>query len=767
MPQPPYDRLQVFRVDATEEFHRILWIDSCPDEALRYVVIRLDGPLQMPVWISTATLAANIAELGWTATDENPFRFSFRSDADLPKDPETRQRYLASQQSKLRFVRLVTALGRDAFIGRLREARIKEIRRDKKAKSAPQTNGTNGANGAPPSATAIREWLILFWRSGEDPAALSPRFNQRGRKPYSVSLAKKGARQQGKPGPKRKSTDVNGAWGCGLDATDFANLQKGAREFLFTSNGRHLTHGRRLPWRQAHKKTLAEFFTTSTRTERDEAGNAVRVKIMRLPSQRPVLAQFRTAAMADADLAKRIRQIEGERKYNTSYRPLPGSSLDLAQAPGAVFQIDWARARVWLVSRAGGKPIGFPYVFFVVDCFSRMIVGAYVTLEYPDYRAAAMALLEAMSDKVKFAARYGVDLKPEDWPCQHQPAKILNDGGELASKLADYVPEGIADLATAPAYRPDLKGLVERVFGISKAGLFEWQSGAAPPERPEDAPDPRTGARMTIDEFNAILIRWVVFEHNRNWKSKMVRPVEAMREGIDPVPLDLWNWGIKRLSGRLRHLPRAELIPRLMPRMDARVTRRGIEVGVARYFSDSSLLRRLIHEASLRGKATPIKVPADPNNTNEIFLINPNAKGGFETIPIAFYSPYKGMTFREVREQQQAEEERCKYHLGPQGANAVEEERRRQERTAAAEDQRINKLVTETEKLAGSANLRPAESKAIEIKAQLDQERAVNATVPSPKPINGAQPQEPAGASKPIADRLGLLRRLNPPDKDP
>jgi hypothetical protein len=767
MPQSPYDRLQVFRVDGTEEFHRILWVDHYPDETLRYVLIRLDGPLQMPVWICTGTLAANIAELGWTATDENPFKFSFRSEADLPKDPKTRQRYLSSQQFKLRFVRLVTALGRDAFISRLREARIREIRRDKKAKTAPQTNGTNGAKGALPSASALREWLVLFWRSGEDPAALFPRFNQRGRKPYAVTLNKKDAQPKGKPGRKRKYADANGAWGCDLDGADWGNLQKGARKYLFVAHGRHLTRGRRLPWRQAHKSTLAEFFSVSTRNVRDGAGNAIRVQTMRPPSQRPTLAQFRTAALSDTDLAKRIRQVEGDRAYNTRFRPLPGSSLDIAQAPGAVFQVDWMLAKIWLVSRVDRKPCGWPYVFFVIDCYSRMIVGVYVTFEYPDYRTGAMALLETMSPKVAFAARYGIKLSPDDWPCHHQPDRILNDGGELASKLADFVPEGLSDLATAPAYRPDLKGLVERLFGVSKAGLIEWQSGAAPSDKPDDAPDPSKTSSLTIEEFTGDLIRWVVFEHNRNCISKMVRPIEAIREGVDPIPIQLWNWGIKRLTGRLRRMPRTELIPRLMPRLDAQVTRRGIEITGVRYFSDSALLQRLVHEASLRGKATPIKVACDPNNTNEIFLINPQAKGGFETIPIVANSPYTGMTFEEVRKQRKAEEERRKYLQGIQGVTAVDEERLRQKRTTEAQHERDKKTAASAETPSSPAAQTPAESKAGEISAQLEQERAANATVPSPEPTNGAQRQPSEGVSKPIARRVLRLLQLNPPDENP
>ena len=766
MSQLPFDRLQVFRVGTTGEYHRILWVDDSPEGPHRYAIIRLDGPLRLPRWITSADLAANIAQSGWTATDENPFRFSFRSEADLPENPNIRQRYLESWKSKLRCVRMVTELGRDAFIGRCREARIQEIRLMGKAKPGGEFGDPNGDNGACMSAGAIRKWLILFWRSGEDPASLFPRHNQRGRKPYSVSFADKGARPKVKPGRKRKAPGENGALGCDLDPVKWKNLIKGAQEFLFKPNGRHFTHGRRLPWRYAHKATLAKHFSTSVRIDHDNDGNALRVQAAFGPAQWPTLAQFRTAALSGHDLPKRIKQVVGERAYKTSFRPIPGSSFDIARAPGSVFQVDWMVAKIWLASQIDGGPCGRPHVFFVIDVYSRMIVGVYVTFEDPMYRTGAMALVEAMSDKVAFAARYGVTLKPEDWPCQHAPNQILNDGGELAAKLGDYVPGGVCDLVTVPAYRPDLKGIVERCFGVGSAGLIEWQRGAASASRPDDAPDPRRTSSLTIGKFTHDLVRWVVFEHNRHPITKITLPIEAQREGVDPVPIELWNWGIRRLSGRPRHLPRTDLIPRMMPRIEAQVTRRGIELEGARYFSDSGFLQTLVHQAALTGRAITLEVAHDPNNTNEIYLINPKAENQFETIPIVPGSPYAGMTFKEARRQMKELEDRVKYLQGVRGTIGVEEERMRQERGAEADRERDEKQAAAANGSFHPAATDQAERKAEEIKMQQDEERMANATAPCPGSVSSAQDQPSAGATKPIANRVLRLRSPDSQEED-
>lgn len=545
MDAPLFDRLQVFQVGDTDIYWRLLWTDLMEGRSLRHAIIPLNGPPHLPYWIRSEDLIRRIEQLAWRPIERNPYPFAYRNEADLDDLAlETREKYLEIKRRKTAVIQPVITLNRDAFIPSCREASIQTIT----------------ARESMPAESTIRLWLNEFWRAGEDPACFFPKFAQRGRRRYTEVFAKKPkctaarsntakdtAASVARSGRRRAHADVNGAWGCDLTAEDWRRLKLGAKKYLFVP-GRHFKRGRRLPYKKAHQRTLADYFTNKTVIQRDSDGHDLKITESRPPTEWPSIEQFVTACWSDQEIADLIKRVEGERAYLSSHRNLPGSSLDIAEGPGAVYQIDWMQAKIWLVNRVDGTVCGRPYVYFVTDTFSRMIVGIYVTFEPPSYRTAAMALLEAMSDKVEFAARYGVILQPKDWPCHHIPDLILHDGGEIASRLSDYVPFKLADLATAPPYRAELKAIVEKRFGLSGIGCIEWLTGASIKDLPQDAPDPKTKATLTIEDFTAQLIRWCVFEHNQQWVRRMDRTAEALIEGIDPIPLVLPSSQIPRQS---------------------------------------------------------------------------------------------------------------------------------------------------------------------------------------------------------------------------
>ncbi len=53
-----------------------------------------------------------------------------------------------------------------------------------------------------------------------------------------------------------------------------------------------------------------------------------------------------------------------------------------------------------LVSSVTGKPLGKPWVTFLVDAFSRRILSAYLTFDPPSYRSCMM---EKRSARIKAA----------------------------------------------------------------------------------------------------------------------------------------------------------------------------------------------------------------------------------------------------------------------------------------------------------------------------------------------------------------------------
>lgn len=628
--------------------HRILWIDELEGKQLRCVIIRISHKLEMPVWMNVPDVQRLLDAGDWKPVDYNPFRFTFHNEGDLPEDVEKRRIYVAIKEQRHEAVQAVVKLGRDAFFPSLRARRVDEI-----CSMPDQREDKSGAI----KRQSVRDALILYWQSGGVPAALYPRFTLRGRK----SLAEKFKEMEDagdtavvvkRPGRRRTRKDDNGSLGCDLTAGDWQNLVKGASEFLFVRRAEE--RGRGLPWRRALRETLAKYFDDMVIKTTDETGRTMEVTKKRPSVNRPTLQQFKTAARSHRDIAQKLTALGGSRDFQTNQRPVSSDSREMAEHPGALFQIDWMLADIWLVSELDRRtPVGRPFVYFVLDTFSRIVTGVYTTFEYPSYRTGAMALLEAMSPKPEFAKRYGVDLALGQWDCEHVPDMVIHDGGELASRLGDHVPTEVSDLATAPPYRPDLKGVVERSFRIAGVETIQWLDGSVWKPGIEDAPDPTKTCALTLTEFTRLIIRLVVDVMNPRWISKKALPIEAHHDGIGACPNDLWKWGRQRMSGALGKRPRHQLLPGLLPReMATVVPRKGLNLnGVVFFREDLPDLQELISRAAPQIKgvnAQEVQVAYDPNSTAEVFLVGQH--GRFDRIPLSKVSQeYSGLTFREVK----------------------------------------------------------------------------------------------------------------------
>ena len=79
-----------------------------------------------------------------------------------------------------------------------------------------------------------------------------------------------------------------------------------------------------------------------------------------------------------------------------------------------------------------------------------------------------MALANAMNDKVKFCAEYGISITKDDWPCSGVPGAYLADRGEMVSKSAETLINALnVRIENAPPYRGDMKGIVEQYFNTT------------------------------------------------------------------------------------------------------------------------------------------------------------------------------------------------------------------------------------------------------------------------------------------------------------
>ncbi|GHV40576.1 hypothetical protein FACS189490_05970 [Clostridia bacterium] len=212
--------------------------------------------------------------------------------------------------------------------------------------------------------------------------------------------------------------------------------------------------------------------------------------------------------------------------------------------------------------------IGRPVIYFIIDVFSRMVTGMYVGLEGPSWAGAMMALANAMNDKVKYCAEYGIAITPEEWPCYGVPGAILGDRGEMESKSAETMINTLnVRVENAPPYRGDMKGIIEQYFNTTnEIALTRLPGHVKPDARERGGKDYRLDAKLDIQQLTKILIQCVLHHNNHHLLETYERTTDMITDGVVPIPLEIWGWGIAHLSGALRSFPEDKIKTRAYAR---------------------------------------------------------------------------------------------------------------------------------------------------------------------------------------------------------
>ncbi len=279
---------------------------------------------------------------------------------------------------------------------------------------------------SPPPRESIIAWMTRYWQRGMTKNALVPDYDRCGGKGKPRDAAPHAAHT----GRLYKHTILTGEpAGIAITGDVLTILVKG---FVYYEKMRRKSFTEALNW------VWAMFFSLGVEVDKD---GTVIPQLM-APHERPTNRQFRYHydRYRKGDLTRSLKRTKGERAFNLRHRSLSGGgATQRANGPGALFLIDAFIGDLYLRSalafyhlRLIGRPIGY----YVVDVFSRMIVGISVELEGPSWFGMAGALENTASDKVAFCARYNITITPDMWPCQHLPDALLGDRGELISRNA-------------------------------------------------------------------------------------------------------------------------------------------------------------------------------------------------------------------------------------------------------------------------------------------------------------------------------------------
>lgn len=344
---------------------------------------------------------------------------------------------------------------------------------------------------------------------------------------------------------------------------------------------------------------------------------------LKVPSINTV--KIRIAKIDEAIAARRRLGTKAGDRYKASLGSIPDADWPLALA-----QMDHTILPVIIVDDVYRRPINRAWVTFIIDVFSRMILGMHLSLDAPSAMSAGLCMANALLRKDRLLE--SID-KPEFnafWPTYGAMDVIhVDNAREFRGDMLKYATkEYNIDLNLRPVKTPRYGAHVERLMGTFSETLKKVPGATF--SGPDEKGDYKAEdfAILTIDELEKWLISEICKYHIED------------HAGIGTSPLQKWEEGIVGTkTQRGRGLPDLFLNERklkidFMPFQERCISSNGVVINEVEYFSD--VLRSWIN---LRSKENPktnqkYRFRYDPRDISFIYFYD-------ETIGRYFEIPYR------------------------------------------------------------------------------------------------------------------------------
>jgi putative transposase len=338
---------------------------------------------------------------------------------------------------------------------------------------------------------------------------------------------------------------------------------------------------------------------------------------------------------------KRVKDV-----FRPKLKHLPNNDYPLA-----IIQVDHTPLQICLVDEVERKPIRDPYLTLVIDTYSRMVLGFFLTFDAPSTLSTGMALAHAFLPKEDYLRLQQVD---GEWPCWGYPDVVIVDN---AAELNGQMMHGARKmyrftLRDRPVGAANFGGHVESAF---KTFMYEFKNVPGtkfsnPVERGEY--DSEGHATFTIAEFEAYFTEFLVNDYHLR---------EHDGEGMNKsVPLEKWRQGIlegdKFPPTGLPDRPADPLAVRisLMP-FEMRVIEKGtVRLNNRKYHSRQLVLVGNRVNPTRSRDQRKFEVRFDPRNLSVVWLYDEESKQYIELHSLAIDErPISLWEDRAIRKQQE------------------------------------------------------------------------------------------------------------------
>ena len=340
----------------------------------------------------------------------------------------------------------------------------------------------------------------------------------------------------------------------------------------------------------------------------------------------------------------------GLKDYQKNNRPLLGDGIQEYASSVGMGMLDATVCDIYLVNDAG-KLVGRPILTVCIDAYSSLCCGYLLSWEGGVYSLRGL-MLNIIQDKQKWCKKHGIFIEKYQWDSNQLPALLVTDMGmEYQSENFEQITELGATVINLPAYRPELKGAVEKFFDLIQNTYKPHLKGKGVIEadyQERGAHDYRKDACLTMEDFEKVILHCIIYYNSHRMIENFPYTEEMIKNQIPPFANTLWEWGRKQSGANLITVNKEQLILTLLPRTTGEFSRVGLKVNQMRYKNEDYTERYLTG-----GKVT---VSYNPDDVTVVWL---KENGSF--IPFTLIeSRYSGKNLAEVEHMKKGKKELVK-----------------------------------------------------------------------------------------------------------
>jgi len=585
--------------DEEKNVERILWIDNNLDIAYLIDINENRYPLRRKV----SEINEGIND-GYILLESDPY-LRVIDEFDIPIN------YKELRENAWEIIKDIVILEPNIFISKERRKYILKL---------CELHGVN--------ESTISKYLKRYWIRGKVKNALLPDFMFCGGRNIDKKI------NETKIGRPRKNVAILG---------NGINVDENMKQIFRMAVNKYYNNSSKASLKVAYEMMLKEYFTDDFKIQ-----DNIRIPLLK-SDEIPTLRQFRYWFQKDRNIKNEIRNRKNLKTYEQNHRAIIGSSTSEAIGPGSIYQIDATIGDVYLVSRFNRNwIIGRPVIYIIMDVYSKMIVGLYIGLEGPSWIGVMEALANAAISKKEYCMEYGINISEEQWPINFLPDSILADRELIGYKIENLINSLHIKVSNTAPYRADWKGIIEKNFHLIQEQVRPLLSGSINQDLKRGDRNYRLDAKLDISQFTEAIIRCVLYHNNSHYLSNYSREEMMIKEEVEPIPIKLWNWGIKNRSGRLRSVDEDVIKLSLMPTDKATITAKGIKFKGMYYGSKQSIKERWFELARNNG-TWQVTAAYDMRNMDYIYIKDIKSNKFEKCFLLEHESKYINKSFEEIQ----------------------------------------------------------------------------------------------------------------------